>query len=81
MAREKIFFDWIKPNSLVLDIGCGNSRLLYELKNEKNCQVLGTDVSSVAVSYLKEQGVDEVLLEGVSDEELMDLVSEVEIKE
>ena len=36
MEREHVFLDWIKPNNRVLSIGCGNSRLLYELKKQRS---------------------------------------------
>ncbi|MFA5022547.1 MAG: methionine biosynthesis protein MetW [Patescibacteria group bacterium] len=57
MAREKICFDWIKPDSSVLDVGCGNSRFLYELKKNKNCQVYGLDVSGLVIDSLAQEGI------------------------
>ena len=57
MERERIFFNWIRPGSRVLDIGCGNSRLLYELKHKKNCTVLGLDISPKVVGELNRLGV------------------------
>ena len=53
MEREVIFFDWIEKNSKVLDIGCGNSRLLYELKTKKNASVVGVDLSHLVIDNLK----------------------------
>lgn len=50
--REYIFMDWIKEGSTVLDLACGNSPLLLELKNKKKCLVEGYDISS---EILKEQ--------------------------
>ena len=57
MERENIFFDWILPGSKVLSIGCGNSRLLYELKKQKNCDVCGIDIAEEAINTLKQQGI------------------------
>ena len=57
MERERIFFNWIKSNSSVADIGCGNSRLLLELKKKKNCQVFGIDVSSLVIDELNKIGI------------------------
>jgi len=57
MEREVIFFNWIQPNSKVVDVGCGNSRLLYELKNKKSCQVLGIDISSLVIENLRKLGI------------------------
>src|SRR3989344_5971861 len=57
MEREVIFFDWIKDNSRVLDVGCGNSRLLYELKTKKNCGVTGIDISPLVTDGLSKLGI------------------------
>jgi len=58
LERERIFFDWIKEGASVLDIGCGNSRLLYELQTKKNCHCQGVDFSSLAVEGLRKAGVN-----------------------
>ncbi|MFA6525928.1 MAG: radical SAM protein [Candidatus Buchananbacteria bacterium] len=58
MEREGVFMDWIKSGSHVLDLGCGNSRLPYELKNSKKCQVSGLDVSDLVIDGLKQSGID-----------------------
>lgn len=50
--REEIFFNWINKGSRVFDIGCGNSRLLYELKNQKNCHVKGLDICQQVIDNL-----------------------------
>lgn len=57
MARENIFMDWISPGSKVLDIGCGNSRLLYELIQQKKCQVKAMDISLLVVEGLGKEGI------------------------
>ena len=57
IERENIFFEWINRYSSVADIGCGNSRLLFELKNKKNCQVYGVDVSPLVIANLKKFGI------------------------
>ena len=57
MEREVIFFDWIKPSSRILDIGCGSSRLLHELKAKKQCQVTGADISPLVIDSLKHLGI------------------------
>lgn len=58
MERERIFFDWIPEGSAVFDSGCGNSRLLYELKTKKNCRVAGCDASPVVLEGQKRVGVE-----------------------
>lgn len=57
MEREKIFFDWISPGSSVVDVGCGNSRLLFELKKKKKCKVYGIDISSLVINSLERKGI------------------------
>jgi methionine biosynthesis protein MetW len=63
MAREMIFFDWIMSGSNVLSLGCGNSRLLFELKNKKACQVLGVDIENSVVEGQKKEGVDAIQID------------------
>jgi len=57
MDREKIFFEWIKKDSQVLSIGCGNSRLLHDLKTKKNCAVYGVDLVQDVVDELKKNDI------------------------
>src|SRR3989338_1954347 len=57
MERERIFFNLIPQDSRVLDVGCGNSRLLYELKTKKNCLVLGVDISPLVTEGLSKLGI------------------------
>ncbi len=56
--REVIFLDWVKDGAKVLSLGCGNSRLLYELKARKKCTVFGLDIEQLVVRALKEQGIE-----------------------
>lgn len=58
LEREQIFFDWISEESKVLELGCGNSRLLWELKNKKRCQVLAMDISALAIQGLLKEGIN-----------------------
>ncbi len=57
LERERIFFDWIKPKTKVLDIAVGNSGLLYSLKKDKMCDVRAFDISQEAVDTQNESGV------------------------
>ncbi|OGY50277.1 MAG: hypothetical protein A3J65_04580 [Candidatus Buchananbacteria bacterium RIFCSPHIGHO2_02_FULL_45_11b] len=57
MEREEIFFSWVSPKSKVLDIGCGNSRLLLELKQKKACEAAGIDISPLVVENLEKNGI------------------------
>ena len=57
MARKdiqldhEVIMDLIKPQSSVLDLGCGNGDLLYLLVKEKNAHVQGIEID--------EQEIDE----------------------
>lgn len=57
MEREAIFFDWIRGGSKILDLGCGSSRLAFELKKKKNCNASGLDVSGLVIDNLNKYGI------------------------
>lgn len=57
LDREEIFFNWIAPESRVLDAAAGNSLLPQILKERKNCSVTIYDISKKAVESQKGQGV------------------------
>ena len=46
----KIVNKWIPKNSHILDLGCGDGSMLFELKKELNINGLGVDISET-VSY------------------------------
>lgn len=46
----QIIADLIKPNSKVLDVGCGDGQLLYFLKHAKNIDGRGLEISHTQVS-------------------------------
>ena len=56
-SRELVFIDWVKENSSVLDIACGNSPVLYELKNKKSCLVEGFDISPLILKEQEKHGI------------------------
>ncbi len=58
MEREVIFFNWIEPKTKVLSLGCGNSRLLLDLKEKKNCLVYGLDIDENVVNLQKQFGIE-----------------------
>ena len=58
MDREFIFMKWIKDGSAVLNIACGNSSFLLELKKRKGCQVEGFDISSLVVEEQKRADIE-----------------------
>lgn len=58
-----IIHQHIKPNSSVLEVGCGNSQLCQELYKDGITQLTCIDISSVAVEKMKER----LLSEGYKD--------------
>lgn len=56
--RYRIFLDWLKPGSQVLDLGGGDGHLGEILTKEKNCQVTILDLSAVAIAIAKKRGLD-----------------------
>lgn len=52
-----IIISWVKHNSRILDVGCGDGVLGEKLIQEKNCQVFGVDLDIVAVSEAKKHGI------------------------
>lgn len=48
----------IKPNSKILDLGCGNGALMYRLLNEKKCITKGIEISESGVEICKSRGLD-----------------------
>lgn len=73
MLRRKdlqIIADIIKPKSRVLDLGCGDGRLLSELTNEKLVTGLGIEISLERIKKCLERGISviqEDLNEGLKD--------------
>lgn len=68
MEREYVFMDWIKPSSRVLSIGCGNSRLLYELRAQKQCHVFGIDIDRGVVDGLQSKGIGAMVADIARDD-------------
>ena len=49
---------WIKPNSRVLDLGCGDGALLAHLAQVKNCTGYGVEIDDHQVLACTQQGVN-----------------------
>ena len=45
----RLIYDWIAPNSKVLDLGCGDGQLLAALVEEKNCIGYGVELDTDSV--------------------------------
>lgn len=52
-----VIADFIPEKVSVLDIGCGDGTFLKRLKETKNCEVYGIDISSIAIGVAKINGV------------------------
>jgi len=51
--RIKDFYPYIKPNSCILDIGCGWGGTMTQLQNDLKCNVTGITISSQQYHYCK----------------------------
>ncbi|MBW2981176.1 class I SAM-dependent methyltransferase [Candidatus Woesearchaeota archaeon] len=56
--NAKLLVNIIKPDSSVLEIGCGNGRNLYWLKKYRNIKEKGLDVSNPAVNFARKNKID-----------------------
>lgn len=63
-----IFIELIKPNSKVIDLGCGNGSLLSLLIEEKNITATGVEISESGVAVCKNKGLN--VIKGRIDEPL-----------
>ncbi len=58
MDIEAIFNNWISNRSTVLDLGCGDGKILSHLQKEKNIQGLGVEIDSKNIQKCIEKGVN-----------------------
>lgn len=54
----EIILNWIKPNSRVLDLGCGDGTLLHHLKTHKQVQGYGLEINSDNITQCIRKGVN-----------------------
>ncbi|MBI0097143.1 MULTISPECIES: methionine biosynthesis protein MetW [Snodgrassella] len=54
----QLIFDWITPNSRVLDLGCGDGELLAALVKHKNCQGYGLEINTNSVLAAMQRGIN-----------------------
>ena len=54
---DQVIMDQIEPGSRVIDLGCGDGRLLAKLRDEHRCTVLGVELAIEELLYAVERGV------------------------
>ena len=54
----EIIQSWIKPDSKVLDLGCGDGELLWYLKRHRNAEGLGLEIDDDNIVRCIERGVE-----------------------
>lgn len=57
-ADLQIIQQWIKPDSRVLDLGCGNGELLEHLHQQKRVQGYGLEIDADKIARCIERGVN-----------------------
>ncbi|MDO6564755.1 methionine biosynthesis protein MetW [Amphritea sp. 1_MG-2023] len=57
-ADLEIIQQWVKPNSKVLDLGCGDGELLSFLQHQKNTRGYGVEVDHDNITACLEKGVN-----------------------
>lgn len=54
----QLIFDWIQPESSVLDLGCADGSLLAALMKYKNCQGYGLEIDTEYVLAAMQRGIN-----------------------
>ena len=49
---------WIKPQSTLLDLGCGDGEFLEYIRAQKNVRTYGVEISDISVLACVEKGLD-----------------------
>jgi len=58
MSTLSVIENWIEDNSKILDLGCGDGEILFELKKTKNINSLGVEI--------EEKNIEECLLKNIN---------------
>ena len=54
----KIINKWVPINSHILDLGCGDGSMLFDLKKELNVNGLGVDISEENIQLSLAKGLN-----------------------
>jgi methionine biosynthesis protein MetW len=65
-----VIADWVEPGAKVLDLGCGEGRLLHYLAKHKAVEGTGIEISEARVARCIEEGL--AVLQGDISKEVMD---------
>lgn len=57
-ADLQLIYDWIAPESRVLDLGCGDGELLAALMQTKHCSGYGVEIDTAGVLAAMQRGVN-----------------------
>ncbi|MFA5128303.1 MAG: class I SAM-dependent methyltransferase [Patescibacteria group bacterium] len=69
LHRAELISKHIKPNSTILDIGCGDGTMIdYLNKNNHPREIVGLDISKEAVDYVKSKGFAARVIDILSDD-------------
>ena len=71
--RADIVLGFVKKDSSVIDLGCGNGAVLNYFKNKANIKGIGVDVSSQVLEKAKQNGLQTVVADISNSEELKKL--------
>ena len=71
--RHKQIIDWINPNSIVLDFGCGNGQLSNYLMKYKDCQIVGIEKESELAKIARNHGF-KVICSDIEDPKLLNFI-------
>jgi methionine biosynthesis protein MetW len=64
---QKIFFDYIQPNSKVIDVGCGEGVYLERLKKQKSIKAFGIEIEAQKVATAVTKGISVIQGDGDFD--------------